>query len=200
MARLKCDRAIPACGNCVHRGDITDCRYASRKTTLRKPSPELAELSKTTQGRIDHLEHLVLTLLKDRGRDNRQLATPASFVHTEDGQSDNHRAMEDSHSEAYTPTQGRHDAPTGDATSTPIINLSSDFRQPQALDETHWALLLNEVSGSNPVDHFVTGDIDWRGSILFTRTAREIRATDEAHLPNLSTFLQSAMSDSLVRT
>jgi hypothetical protein len=68
--RLRCDRARPACGSCVHRGEITSCAYdnppggenvCERKDTAIGPDM-------IAEDRIEKLERLVQTLIERRSQ------------------------------------------------------------------------------------------------------------------------------------
>ena len=141
--RLRCDRALPACGNCVNRGDITACCYVSRKPEPRPKPQELSNLSDSAQARIDHLEQLVLTLLKNSRSTQNQVRTPSTSVdanpdgNLEEADADHHERDEHGNTDKQTTTIL--------AKSGAVISISSDLKERLSVNEAHWALLLNEV-------------------------------------------------------
>jgi hypothetical protein len=143
LTRLRCDRALPACGNCVNRGDITACCYVPRKSETRSKPQEPPNLSDAAQARIDHLESLVLSLLKSDQRRQRQVETPSSCIEIEN---DANEDEENHASEAQqdTPVSDKQ-MPTSVARPSPALNISADHKQSLSVDDGHWALLLNEV-------------------------------------------------------
>lgn len=149
MWRLRCDRALPACGNCVNRGDITACCYVARKPEARSRPEELSLVSDRAQARIDHLEQLVLTLLKTSRSKQNQVNTPSTSVDVDvDVDVDADVTLEEADVDHY----NERDAPGTDNQTTTIstrpvtvINITSDLKERLSVNEAHWALLLNEV-------------------------------------------------------
>lgn len=126
FGRLRCDRAVPACGNCVNRGDITLCCYVARKPETR-PNPQ--DISDSSQARIDHLEQLVHMLLKNTQSLHNQISSPSTSIDHD------HRGYD----------EGDHGDTTILAEPGTVINITSEFRERLSVNEAHWALLLNEV-------------------------------------------------------
>lgn len=126
FGRLRCDRAVPACGNCVNRGDITLCCYVARKPEIR-PNPQ--DVSDSSQARIDHLEQLVHMLLKNTQSLQNQISSPSTSI--------DHDLHEDD--------EGDQGETTILAEPGTVINITSEFRERLSVNEAHWALLLNEV-------------------------------------------------------
>lgn len=147
--RLRCDRALPACGNCVNRGDITACCYVPRKSETRTKPQEPSSLSDTAQSRIDHLESLVLTLLKNDQQRQRQVETPSSCIEVGNDGNDEDGDVENNGSESHGDTQSTDKQMTTSVTgSHTAINIGADHKQSLSVDDGHWALLLNEVCGA----------------------------------------------------
>jgi len=146
-SRLRCDRAVPACGNCVNRGDITACGYLSRRPEPRPNSQELPNLSDSAQARIDHLEQLVLTLLKNSRSAQNQLHTPSTSVDADpDGNlgeagADHHERDEHGNTDKQTP-------PILAKPGT-VSSINFDLKERLSVNEAHWALLLNEVRNTS---------------------------------------------------
>jgi hypothetical protein len=147
MLRLKCDRAMPACGNCVNRGEITACCYAARKVDSRNKPQEASSLSDTAQRRIDHLEQLVLTLLKNGQQGQRSINTDSSI-----DVPINHDTTSE---KTFGENPDQEHRVDGEPHSTADERLLPDFvmameditgkNQPTSVDEAHWASMLNEV-------------------------------------------------------
>jgi len=147
--RLRCDRALPACGNCVNRGDITACRYDSRRAESRPELPASSDPSYSAQARIDHLEQLVLTLLKEsRSTQNQVNSSPARIDARLDGrltEADANDHERDKHGATGPPDK---QTTTALARSGTVININTDYKERLSVDEAHWTLLLNEVRGT----------------------------------------------------
>lgn len=146
--RLKCDRAVPACGNCVHREEVASCCYALRKTESSPRQQEALEMPTASQGRIDQLEQLVHMLMKERQHTQRPAnsQTPRS----DDGftiQSSDHNMLEAGEPESIeTGEEEIHHRVQDSARQSTLLDIKADYRQSRSIEEAHWALLLNEVS------------------------------------------------------
>ena len=147
LLRLKCDRAVPACGNCVHREEVASCSYALRKTESSPRLQEPLETPAASQGRIDQLEQLVHMLMKER---QHTQAFPRSQASRPDDcvsiQSSDHTLLEPG--EAELPENGQTDIYRhigGSAKQSSFLDIKADYRQSRSIEEAHWALLLNEV-------------------------------------------------------
>lgn len=136
---------MPACGNCVNRGEITACCYVARKAESRTKSQESSVPADAGQDRIDRLEQLVFTLLKNGQHSQRQVNTPSSGIDVDHDTISDNIFVETSDQE-HLGVSGVHDKRATDslAGSNTVITIGADFKQP-ASDEAHWALLLNEV-------------------------------------------------------
>lgn len=156
---MRCDRALPACSNCVNRGDITTCSYTSRKPDSRtKPQPS-PDLSETAHGKIDRLERLVLTLLKNQQQTQGQVD---KYVDAENDEEYDHADMDKSDQESHgKPGPINQRTTTGLVNSSTAIKISADYKQCLSIDEAHWALLLNEVRDTKDSRLFLTRQIDW---------------------------------------
>ncbi|KAK3633285.1 hypothetical protein LTR56_015853 [Elasticomyces elasticus] len=147
--KLKCDRTLPACGNCLHRGDIAACDYASRKTGPASQAQRTTDLTNDAQAQIDRLEKIVLALLKNSPTAPSHLATPSASVDTD--------ADRDASVEEVAATSHAYDH-SGDADlqalKTP--DLRFDAKERHSVNEAQFSLLLNEVesqsSGSRNLD------------------------------------------------
>jgi len=139
--RLKCDRGLPACSNCVHRGDIVDCRYVSRNTgshtALPSTTPNLPEV---VQRKLENLERLVLSLLNENS--SRVSTDPRSAQLSP-------RDHEESISEARLNPEARRSDP-GSNHLQHHINAQScrddHTEQRHSVDEARWASLFNEIT------------------------------------------------------
>jgi len=143
--RLRCDRALPACGNCVNRGDITSCCYVPRKSDSRTKLQETSSLSDAAQARIDQLESLVFTLLKNDQQRQRQVETPSSRIEVENSRNGE---GEIEHEESDCPVVTHETdkrVESGVTRSQSAINIGADYKQSLSVDDGHWSLLLNEV-------------------------------------------------------
>jgi hypothetical protein len=145
---MRCDRALPACANCVNRGDITTCRYVPRKndSRLRDLASEPEAFSKTAKERFDHLEKLVLSLVKNQNQPQYLINTPPSSTVAYDRGGGNHV------SEAVSndgPDTQHEVAPADDHAnrppSHPAVKISAEHTQRPSVDDAHWSLILNEV-------------------------------------------------------
>lgn len=136
---MRCDRALPACGNCVNRGDITACYYVSQRSESYQPSNQ----PDNAQARIDHLEQLVLTLLKNNRSEQNQINTPSTSVDVQN---------EHNHEEIDLTNEGKEDEIERTTTALPksnIININADHKERLSVNEAHWAMLLNQVCHNN---------------------------------------------------
>ncbi|KAJ9602582.1 hypothetical protein H2200_012775 [Cladophialophora chaetospira] len=80
-----------------------------------------AQPSDSSQARIDHLEQLVHTLLKNTRSLQNQINSPSSI---DDDDTDHTTIL---------------------AKAGTVINISSEFKERLSVNEAHWALLLNEI-------------------------------------------------------
>ena len=143
---------MPACGNCVNRGDIAFCRYVPRKNDHRKPTSESTDLPKTDQERFDHLEDLVLTLLKSQTHMQSKLGTPSDNgeVHQKN-KTDEENAPRTS-KENSKDTETFHEnmsTPAASSRASRTLTISADYNERPSVDDAHWGLLLNEVSAGS---------------------------------------------------
>ena len=135
----------------MNRGDVTACYYFSRKPEPRpkqpQPEPSSLPVSDSGQARIDHLEQLVLTLLKETRSKQNQIHTPSTSI-----DADHDESLEDANADS-----GRCDDASGPSEtqtttlrvrSGTVININSDYKERLSVDEAQWGLLLNEVGGS----------------------------------------------------
>ncbi|MCJ1472177.1 hypothetical protein MMC13_000824, partial [Lambiella insularis] len=144
--RLRCDRALPACGNCVNRADITACCYVPRESAPGTKSQDVSSLSDNAQGRIDHLERLVLTLLKGQKESQAQVATPASSEATNNVGHYDPAGHNDTDQEKDEGLDNIHEEPTTSfVRPNSAIKINADYKQSLSVDEAHWSLLLNEI-------------------------------------------------------
>ncbi|KPI40836.1 putative transcriptional regulatory protein [Cyphellophora attinorum] len=131
--KLKCDHALPACGNCVNRGDITACRYVPRKNEARATALQVSDLPGAAQAKIDNLERLLITFMSSQQQPKTLLDTPPGSSATEsfdvDG-SGNSPVRQTTFSSAA-PETG--------------LRISADYKQSSSVDHAHWALLLDEI-------------------------------------------------------
>lgn len=143
---MRCDRTLPACGNCVKRGEITFCSYIFQKAKARPKLQEYSESSDTTQGRIDQLEQLVLTLLENH-RHAQTVVDPVS--NGRDAEIDMTYANtsgDNCGSATHKDITLEHDRiPISLGTLNTSMKINATYKQHQSVDEAHWALLLNEV-------------------------------------------------------
>ncbi|KAL2441829.1 hypothetical protein ABEF95_016648 [Exophiala dermatitidis] len=147
-SRLKCDRDMPACGNCVNRGEITACCYVARKVASRPQPQGPSNPSDSAQCRIDHLEQLVLGLLENGQRNQGQTDTPSGRVEV-----DQHARSENPPMEPYDQDIVGERGSHNNARVTPALPTSrtafaigANCKRSTAANEAHWALLLNEIS------------------------------------------------------
>ncbi|KAK5170545.1 uncharacterized protein LTR77_005133 [Saxophila tyrrhenica] len=141
--KLRCDRGVPACSNCVHRGDIIACSYAqrSRPTSGQPPRSPASGLDRNAQDKLDQLEKLVVSLF-DEKRNANQVVTPAS---TRDaGSSDGHVVSFDSQqaperSSGETPRSVLSDSSAG-------AGLCGSSEPRWSVDEARWASLMNGIN------------------------------------------------------
>ena len=135
----------------MNRGDITACYYFSRKPEPHpkqpRTKPSSLAVSDSGQARIDHLEQLVLTLLKETRLKQNQIHTPSTSVDAdhdeslEDANADHDRCVDACRpSETLTSTLG--------VRSETVINPNADYKERLSVDGARWGMLLNEVGGS----------------------------------------------------
>ena len=138
--RLRCDRGVPACSNCVHRGDIVECHYVRRDRPIagRVPPSPSQPLDQNAQEKLDHLERLVVSLL-DEKRAGNQIATPPGSLA---GQSSAHDGQQLSDL-----THDRSPQSVVDG-SSPGSGLYGSDHARWSVDEARWASLLNGVGSS----------------------------------------------------
>jgi hypothetical protein len=141
LSRLRCDHALPSCGQCVSRGDITACRYVRRKNEARGAvSGPAAPPDATSASKIDNLERLLLNFVK-----GQQQNAPQDDAHFEQGADDVSSPLEVYGAELQdAPSMTRNVPATSEA--SPTISIAADHRQASSVDQAHWALLMNEVS------------------------------------------------------
>lgn len=134
---------MPACGNCVNRGEITNCCYVARKNEVRAKPQAASEpsLDTATQGRIDHLEQLVLTLLKSQQRTQDSSDSISSIGDAEDDVTCDRTSADTGI------LRNIEQMATGELTKAGnTFQAAGNYKHSTAVDEAHWALLLNEVS------------------------------------------------------
>ncbi len=148
MDRLRWDRALPACGSCINRGESTACCYAARKTDFRPKPQEPSTLSEAGQDRIDRLERLVLALLKNGRQSPRQGETPSTGVDIDHDTTSDQTFVESHDQEYFGGDPGLHNTIVTPplSFSHTVIGNGADCKKSGSMDEAHWALLLNEVS------------------------------------------------------
>ncbi|KAJ9635605.1 hypothetical protein H2204_005779 [Knufia peltigerae] len=139
--KLRCDRAVPACGNCVNRGEITSCCYVARKNEVRAKPQESQELSSTaTQSRIDHLEQLVLTLLKTQQRTRDSPDSISSNGEVEDSSIYDRIATDSGILKT-----GEQRVTGRLVKASNASQAAGNHKHSTVVDEAHWTLLLNEI-------------------------------------------------------
>lgn len=129
ISRQRCDRAQPACGTCINRGGIADCKYGPRKRDSRTVLSR-SDLPTAFQSRINQLENLVLSLFKAHQESRGQLDALTSCV------TNDHEDFQDN---AARPN--RNHVVGSDTT----IHINAEYKQCPSYNEAHWALLLSEV-------------------------------------------------------
>lgn len=153
---------MPACSNCVNRGEITACCYVSRKPESRVKPQQSLDLSEPVQRKIDHLERLVHTLLKNHQYTQGQIDTPSSYIDAENDENDIPVDTDKSDLEHYAePGSTNRRTTTGLVNLNDAIKISADYKQSLSVDEAHWALLLNEVRDATCSLLFLTKQTDW---------------------------------------
>jgi hypothetical protein len=145
---MRCDRALPACANCVNRGDITTCRYVPRKndSRLRDSVSGPIAFSKNAQERFDHLEKLVLDLVKNQKHPQAFIETPPSILSAYD----RGKCNDVDEAAVGEGDVSQHEVvPAGDeSTQSPLhraVKISAEHKQRPSVDDAHWSLILNEV-------------------------------------------------------
>lgn len=171
QSRLRCDRAVPACGNCVNRGEITSCCYVARKNEVRAKPQESQELSSTaTQSRIDHLEQLVLTLLKTQQRTRDSPDSISSNGEVEDSSIYDRIATDSGILKT-----GEQRVTGRLAKASNASQAAGNHKHSTVVDEAHWTLLLNEVGMAICSFQCILNRFsDWRSSVAFVRPGEEV--------------------------
>lgn len=102
----------------------------------------------TAEVRIEHLEHLVLTLLKSHQDTQGRLHAASSSIAkdcTNDKQTNVINNDHESHANHAGSEANDMQTTTNLARSASIINTGAGYKQRFSVDEAHWAVLLNEV-------------------------------------------------------
>ncbi|CAM1511818.1 Fc.00g093310.m01.CDS01 [Cosmosporella sp. VM-42] len=107
-------------------------------------SPDLTDTA-AAQARIDNLEHIVRSLLESRQHAQGRVDTPSTgttgTTASDTDRSYGNAAGGDNNAGGRRPQEN----PTIQRTSNTSIKIKADYKQHQAVDEGHWALLLNEI-------------------------------------------------------
>ncbi|KAK6373978.1 hypothetical protein LTS17_007948 [Exophiala oligosperma] len=136
-----CLAGLETCGNCVNRGEITSCCYVARKNEVRAKPQESQELSSTaTQSRIDHLEQLVLTLLKTQQRTRDSPDSISSNGEVEDSSIYDRIATDSGILKT-----GEQRVTGRLAKASNASQAAGNHKHSTVVDEAHWTLLLNEI-------------------------------------------------------
>ncbi|KAK5705674.1 hypothetical protein LTR17_021454 [Elasticomyces elasticus] len=135
---LKCDRTLPACGNCLHRGDIAACDYALRRTGPASNVQGTTDLTNGAQAQIDRLEKIVLALLKNSPSAPSYLATPSASV---DADAD----LDASPEQPAANDLDHDDSCDVNPQALKIAKLTFDAKERHSVNESQFSLLLNEV-------------------------------------------------------
>ena len=159
MARLKCDRALPACESCLRRGDVTSCTYQSRKPGSQRHWPASHKTSEGLESRMDRMEQLILKMVENNTQTrsvSKEVAMPLTPVFSEDcsGQQNHVEARLSSPSASdcteLVDSQQEDTCPT----KTKVMEIGSEREAPFCFGEAHWAALLNGVGHySSPLRH-----------------------------------------------
>lgn len=176
--RLKCDRALPACGSCVNRGEISTCDYASRKPDRVGRSQESKEPPNSAQDRIDHLEQLVLGLIQaNRTTTQPQVATPVSNDDVHTAERANLIGFQGNSSTISGDIDiGYPGSPGFEASSGPV-NVKAGHSQRVSIDTAHWDILLNDVRQASNLSIQLMGISDSRSPCLSAQPKEAVRST-----------------------
>jgi len=147
---------VPACTNCVHRGDIVECSYNPRNHQIdgRPPRSPAQPLDRSAQDKLDHLERLVVGLLEEK-RVGDQVATPANTLDA--SSTADHSFVLESFQDAG--PQHNTEARAVASNSSPGISLCGNDEPRQSIDEARWASLLNGVRRPPRIQWSVTDGI-----------------------------------------
>jgi len=114
-------------------------------------------LSNATQARIDHLEHLVHSLLNCHQYTQRLVDTPSSYIGAESGVDDGPPHVINSGKENHGVTEPKDKKTTTQAAKpSTTITINANYKQCLSVDQAHWALLLNEVRDINDSQPLLT--------------------------------------------
>lgn len=143
---------MPACSNCVHRGDIIECSYARQDhPAVARSSRSPNDLPRNAQDKLDHLERLVVSLL-DEKRASEQVATPS----TTNGSSSLARHDRAPVIEADNERPSDEVCDRIDSTSISAASLCADNSELRwSVNEARWASLLNGVCILSLVSSFL---------------------------------------------
>lgn len=149
--KLRCDHALPSCGQCVSRGDITSCHYVRRKNEARRAVAEPTAASgaaSASASKIDNLERLLLNFIKSQ-RQGSSMPDEQSEHAEDDACSPLQFPVErPQHARRQATSITRHVTATPDV--NPTISIAADHRRSSSVNQAHWALLMNEVSVPKP--------------------------------------------------
>jgi hypothetical protein len=148
--RLRCDRALPACSNCLNRDEIGACSYVSRRPKEAPKSQDPQQDTKHLQNKIDRLEQLVLNFIGDNGDPRRLIPGGSSDGGMPIAQQKPEQTGELSDDEDEIETEVQIAAVSSPkelsvVSKSSMMKIHADYRQSHAIDEAHWAQLLNEV-------------------------------------------------------
>ncbi|PGG99732.1 hypothetical protein GX51_06185 [Blastomyces parvus] len=142
-SRLKCDRNLP-CENCATRGRGDTCVYANPPPQGQTRTPHRPVNRATMQGRVRHLEKMVLSLVRERSPSCQPWSTPSEFQ-SEGEVRDHHSGYRFENYTSGPRSRERSAMPTMESIE-PAARLSlprgGDSRY---FDSGHWASILADI-------------------------------------------------------
>jgi hypothetical protein len=159
--RLKCNRSHP-CENCIRRGDAFSCSYAA-PGTRKKNQSQGATSPDDMQNRIDRLEGLVLSLMTNGAQSAGPAAAAAAISRS---QSDSAGSISypvkldnDEDDMIKEEDEGENSEVEGVTSSLGHLKVDPDKGKSLYFGDSHWHMVLADVSPSSPVYMFIQSGV-----------------------------------------
>jgi hypothetical protein len=134
----------------LNRDEIGACSYVSRRPREALRSQEPQPDSKHLQNKIDRLEQLVLSFIGNDPKAQRPISSGGDDggIHASRQKSEHIGDLSDEDDDVgleLQVTDNDNPKDLGVVSKSSVMKIHADYRQSHAIDEAHWAQLLNEV-------------------------------------------------------